>query len=164
MEIRQIFINALFSTRFTILREEADPSMTQQVEDEDLFLIADFFRANPVIGEVNQEIAYCADTKKLATAIKVGKILEFRIKFEKMCAVLGIKLVRIPVDYFKGYFHFREDCLERITVQICHDNFGNVKNASLVHESITITYAIKRGKVPCPNCFGPMLEALFQLQ
>ena len=164
MEIRRVFINAQYRTHFTILREVANPSVTQQVEDEDLLLIADFFRANPVIGEVNQEIAYCADTKKLATAIKVGKILEFRIEFEKICIVLGIKHVRIPVDYFKGYFHFRDDCLERITIQIYDENNGNVNNESLVHRSSTITYAIKCGQVPCPNCFGPMVEGLYRLQ
>ena len=138
--------------------------MTQDVEDEDLFLIADFFRANPVMGEVNQEIAHCGDTKRLATAIKIGKTTEFKNEFEKMCIVLGIKHARIPVDYFKGYFHWRDDCLERITIQNLVASSPNANNESVLHESILISLALKRGKIPCPNCFGPMIENLYRLQ
>jgi len=93
----------------------------------------------------------------------VAHIYRYWVRFSLLCTVFGIESGRIPRDYFQGYFHLREDCLDRFNLELQDEVTGEIEYKKIETERFNLpTNQTKRryieegakipSSIPCPNC------------
>ena len=132
-------------------------------EKTDVELIADFFKVFPIENHIDKAIAHYEKTEHLVIALRVAHRYRYWVTFNLLCAILGYKSGEVPQDYFRGYCHFREDCLSRFNLEFQDEETGAVKYKKIETKRFALpTNDAKRryieqgaripSPIPCPNC------------
>jgi hypothetical protein len=129
---------------------------------EEARLIPNFQLKFPVKDKVDDLLFNCSNPEFLLKSILISQSEKLSARFQFLCLVLGIKMVFVPRYQFRGFFHFNQDCFEKISNEL--QNFGFLEDyfADSKLEYTTVSYCLRRDMAPCPNCWEVLTNNTFE--